>query len=179
MALDAAQTRGPACPRRHHVRQTFSEDPAGAAGRDTAEAPGTDLQRHGASLPRQVGQAAAVMAMNPAGNRTAERTGALRRRRRGDDGDTVGGGQNLHDGQACRDERQKAAGQSARSVLQSWWPHMEADPSSFHPAAPGRGRTRIGRSRSPECAVSSGAPSQEGRKDRSGSSPKSSPDCMP
>jgi hypothetical protein len=111
LALDAAQPVRPPRPGPGHLGQAFGEDPARAGRRDAAEPPCPEHDRGSASLPGQVGQAAAVVATDPPRGQAAERADGRRRSRRGEDDDSVGFGQHLQHQQACRDQRQEAAGQ--------------------------------------------------------------------
>src|SRR3954453_5523475 len=69
------------------------------------------------TAPGQVGQGEDIMAMDPPGEAAAKRAGALGRRGHGDDGDSVGCGQDLHDRQTCWDQRRKMVGQRGKSDL--------------------------------------------------------------
>ena len=76
------------------------------------------LNGDGTSLPGQVGQRAGVMAVDLPGKAATKRAGALRQFGRGDDGDAVGRGQNLHDRKIRWDQRQDTTGQGGKSDLQ-------------------------------------------------------------
>ena len=88
----------------------------------TAEPARLDAQHHRAALPRQVAQGPFVMAVELARHRAAIGTGGRRGQRLGENGDAFRGGQDLHNGQARRDQGQEALGQrelSRRGVFLS------------------------------------------------------------
>ena len=64
--------------------------------------------------------------MDPPGEAAAKRAGALGRRGHGDDGDSVGCGQDLHDRQTCWDQRRKTVGQRGKSDLWMCQSHVAA-----------------------------------------------------
>lgn len=97
VALDAAQAHGPARSGRRDVKQTLGKDPARAAKGGAAQAPCPHLDNGPAPLPRQVGQDARVVAVDPAGSNGAEWAFALGQLRHGQDNDAVGCRQHLHD----------------------------------------------------------------------------------
>ncbi len=116
--------------------QALGEDPARAIGARAAEPPCPHLDGDDAPRPGQVGQGAGVVAVDPAGKAAAERAGALGWRGRGDNGDAVGCGQNLHDRQTCRDQRQNTTGQRRKSGLCGCPSPMALRRQAFHQAAP-------------------------------------------
>jgi hypothetical protein len=86
------------------------------AGRNQAAEPAcADAQYDGAPLPRQIMEAALVEAVDGRRRMAAPRAGRGGRARLGGDRDTVGRGQDLHNGQARRDQGQQTLGQRARS----------------------------------------------------------------
>ena len=111
VALDVGQAPRAARPRPGDLGQAFGEDPTRAVARGAPEPTHLDAQGGDAPLPGQVGQDAVVAAMHPAGGVAARRAAAHRRLRSGEDDNAVGLGQDLLNQQACRDQRQKAAGQ--------------------------------------------------------------------
>ncbi len=98
-------------PRPRDLGQAFGENPTRAVARGAPEPTHLDAQGGDAPLPGQVGQDAVVAAMHPAGGLAAHRAAAHLRLRPGQDDDAVGLGQDLLNQQACRDQRQKVAGQ--------------------------------------------------------------------
>jgi hypothetical protein len=76
------------------------------------------------------------MAMDPPGEAAAKRAGALGRRGHGDDGDSVGCGQDLHDRQTCWDQRRKTVGQRGKSDLWMCQSHVAPGRATSYPTAP-------------------------------------------
>ena len=110
VALQAAQPFGPARRDRCDARQALGKGLARAGRGEAAEPPRQDAQRHGPTLPGQVAEGAFVSAVDVLGRRATTRAEDRRGRRRGENGDVVRSGQDLHDGQACRDQRQQVLG---------------------------------------------------------------------
>ena len=92
-----------------------------------AEAASLDAQHHWATLPRQVAQGPFVTAVELARHRAATGTGGRCGKRLGEDGNALGCGQDLNDGQACRDQWQETLGQRELSI-------RDVFPSCAHPA---------------------------------------------
>ncbi len=67
MALQAAQSLGSACASRGDTGQALGEGLAGTGRVEAAEPPCLDAQRHGATLPRQIGERATVSTVKPPG----------------------------------------------------------------------------------------------------------------
>ncbi len=111
-ALQAAQARGPPSGERCNTGQALSEGLAGAGRTKATEPPRLDQQRHWTALPRQIAQEPLVAAVDATRDRAAAGARGHRGLRLGDDGDALGGGQDRHNGQARRDQGQKALGQT-------------------------------------------------------------------
>jgi hypothetical protein len=88
--------------------KALGEDPTRASCRGAPQAPGPDLNGDGPTLPRQIGECAGVVTVQPVRRATARWTWRPGRSRAGQDEDAVGFGNNLIDDQASRDERQQA-----------------------------------------------------------------------
>src|SRR3954452_5724353 len=88
------------------------------------------------TAPGQVGQGEDIMAIDPPGEAAAKRAGALGRRGHGDDGDSVGCGQDLHDRQTCWDQRWKTVGQRGKSDLWMCQSHVAPGRATSYPTAP-------------------------------------------
>ena len=110
LPLQVRQPPGPAGGCGHGVADALSEGPAGARRVGAAEPAGAQQEDDGATLPGQVEQAALVPAVNSAGRPVAGRTVGRGLAGRGDDGDAVGGGQDLLHEQARRNERELTSG---------------------------------------------------------------------
>ena len=117
------------------VGQAFGEDTARALALGAAEPSCLDTERDNAPLPGQVSQGALVAAMHPAGRMAAHRAARRRRLRLGGDDDAVGLGQDLLDQQACRDQRQKTAGQLGTGERAKDSPQVGATTSTLRPTA--------------------------------------------
>ena len=122
MALDAFQARSPARVGTHDIRQSFSEDPRWAIGSHTAEPPRLQLDDDSTSLPGKVGQGSRVAAADLSRLDATQRTWALDRLRRGDDGDKVRPGYDLQNRKADWDQRQKTARQGRKPNLSKHCP---------------------------------------------------------
>ena len=133
VALDVGQTCGSAGPRPGDVGQAFGEDLARALALGAAEPSCLDTEGDTAPMPGQVSQGALVAAMHPAGRMAADRAARRRRLRLGEDDDAVGLGQDLLDQQACRDQRQKAAGQLGTKERRKGSLHVGATTSTPPP----------------------------------------------
>ncbi len=83
--------------------------------------------------------------MHPAGRMAADRAARRRRLRLGEGDDAVGLGQDLLDQQACRDQRQKAAGQLGTKERRKGSLHVGATTSTPPPdCTKSRGEPRFG-----------------------------------
>jgi hypothetical protein len=111
MALQAAQPLGSACASPGDTGQALGEGLAGTGRVKAAEPPRPDAQCHRATLPRQIGKRALVSTVEPLGRLATRRTRRRSLARTGVDGDGVRGWKDLIDGEAGRDQRQKALGQ--------------------------------------------------------------------
>jgi len=116
MALQVAQPLGPACGCRRDPGQALGEGLAGTGGVEAAEPPCLDLQRHWTALPGQVGKRALVAAMEPLERLGASGANGRQLTRARCDDDVIGGGHDLHDGEAGRDQGQDARGQGKPST---------------------------------------------------------------
>ncbi len=111
-ALQAAQALGPPSGERCNTGQALSEGLAEAGRTKATEPPRLDQQRHWTALLRQIAQEPLVVAVDATRDRAAAGARGRRGLRLGDDGDALGGGQDRHNGQARRDQGQKALGQT-------------------------------------------------------------------
>ena len=136
MPLHVAQARGAACPGRPQLGQALGEDLPRATGGCAPEPPCPYLDSDDAPLPGQVSQRAGVAAVDLPGKAAAKRAGTLGQRGHGDNGDAVRRGQNLHDRQTCRDQRQQKTGQRGVSSLRKPPSHVVPGRPRFHPTAP-------------------------------------------
>jgi len=124
--LQSAEPAGAPHPGGGHISQPFGEGLPWAGRVMTAEPARLDAQHHRAALPGQVAQGPLVAAVELARHRAAIGTGGRRGQRLGEDGDAFGCGQDLHNGQARRDQGQEALGQRELSKRDGF-------PSCAHP----------------------------------------------
>ena len=136
------------------IPQAFGEGLPGAGRVEAAEPACLDAQHHRAALPGQVAQGALVMAVDAAGRPPAGGASSHRRARGGDDGDAVGGRQDLHDGQARREQGQDAFGQERLSKRAMFLSCAQPDPEQPSRLCP-IGVDRVGR-RPPLWSVAGG-----------------------
>ncbi len=106
VTLQIAQPLGPACGCGRNPGQAFGEGLTGAGGGQAAETSGLDLQRHWTALPGQVGKGALIAAVQPLRHLGAGGANGRGLMRAGCDDDVIGGGHDLHDGEAGGDQGQ-------------------------------------------------------------------------
>ena len=104
MALQVAQPLGPPGGGRRGVGKPLGEGPPRTGRREAAEPARLNTQQHLAPLPGQVTKSAIVPAVNVRGWRGAGRAGGAGLTRRDDDGEMVGGRQDLLNQQPCRNK---------------------------------------------------------------------------
>ena len=142
--LQTAEPAGPQRPDCSDVSQALSESPPRAGQDKAAEPARSDAQQHRAALPRQMAQGPLVVAVDVAGHGAA--VGACGRRgvRVGDNGDAVGCGKDLHDGQARRDQWQTVLGQGwlSRGIAVPSCAHLNPERLSDSTECAGEPRTR-------------------------------------
>jgi len=126
--MQAAQPLGATCRGGGHAGQAFGEGLAGTSRGRAAELPSLNMQRDWAALPGQVAKTPLILAMDTAGRCAAARAGRCGRPWLGDDGDVVRSGQDLHNGQARRDQRQQTLGQGRLSTQEERSSHVLTRP---------------------------------------------------
>ena len=87
--LSLREAAGPACSRRHQLRERLREGAAAAGTMMAVEAPDAQVQRHRLTNARQIGRTAFIAAVNGRTGRATGRTPAMNTLRMGDDGGTT------------------------------------------------------------------------------------------
>jgi hypothetical protein len=105
VALQIAQPARPTRRRPCRLTEALGKGSTRAGRVQAPEASDANAQRHRTTLPRQVAERTVVPAVHAAGQRSTVRTSGRLRTCGGDDGEMVGGGQDLLDQQPCWDQR--------------------------------------------------------------------------